>query len=449
MIKRETTWQMPRRRAVLVLLAMAASLLVVLAAKPAHASNGTLVVNSTADLADQNAGDGICDTDAAPGNLCTLRAAIEEANASSGLDVIAFNIPGSGVHTIQPSRALPAIRDQVIIEGYSQSGASPNTLQQGNNAVLNIELDGSKVPFSADGLAIEADNSTVRGLAINRFSREGTRVLGDGNKIEGNFIGTDPGGILDRGNSDNGLSLRGSNNTVGGALPGTRNLVSSNKTFGSGVQIVGNQNKVLGNYIGTDKNGTGILGNDREGVDIFGGSDNVVGDGTSGGANTIAFNKGRGVNIKTANAGLATATGNRVLRNSIFFNGGLGIDLGADGVTANDDKDPDTGPNNLQNKPVVTSAKTSRKGTTITGKLNSNPNEFIGVEFFSNPSGTDVEGKTFIGELNVTTDDSGKATFTLTPIQQVPTGQKITAMASNAFTGDTSEFSAAKKVVRR
>src|SRR5919199_5199837 len=129
MSKQETIRQMPSRRVVvLVLVAMVAlaSLLVALAARPAHASTGTLVVNSTADFFDRNPGDGVCDADAAIGNLCTLRAAIEEANASSGLDVIAFNIPGSGVHSIKPGGLL-AIRDQVIIEGYSQPGASPNT----------------------------------------------------------------------------------------------------------------------------------------------------------------------------------------------------------------------------------------------------------------------------------------------------------------------------------
>src|SRR5919199_1634586 len=127
MSKQETIRQMPSRRVVvLVLVAMVAlaSLLVALAARPAHASTGTLVVNPNADFFDRTPGDGVCDADAAIGNLCTLRAAIEEANASSGLDVIAFNIPGSrGAHHpagrapgntrsgdhrgLQPARSLP------------------------------------------------------------------------------------------------------------------------------------------------------------------------------------------------------------------------------------------------------------------------------------------------------------------------------------------------------
>ena len=83
-----------------------------------------IIVNSTADAIDVNPGDGICDDGA--GN-CTLRAAIEEANALLGTDTIAFNILGEGPHTIQPTSALPTITGPVGIDGYTQPGASENT----------------------------------------------------------------------------------------------------------------------------------------------------------------------------------------------------------------------------------------------------------------------------------------------------------------------------------
>jgi hypothetical protein len=44
-----------------------------------------------------------------------------------GLDTINFNIPGSGVKTIAPASPLPTITDAVVIDGYSQPGASANT----------------------------------------------------------------------------------------------------------------------------------------------------------------------------------------------------------------------------------------------------------------------------------------------------------------------------------
>ena len=92
----------------------------------------TFTVNSTADP-----GTGGCDI-----SECTLREAITAANLNSGLNTIAFAISGPGPHTIKPTSALPAITNPVIIDGYTQAGTSANTLADGDNAVLEIELDG-------------------------------------------------------------------------------------------------------------------------------------------------------------------------------------------------------------------------------------------------------------------------------------------------------------------
>ena len=171
----------------------------------------------------------------------------------------------------------------------------------------------------------------------------------------------------------------------------------------------------------------------------MGASDNLVGDGTFAGANTIAFNGLDGVEINGSSAG------NEVSRNSIFSNAGLGVDLGNDGVTPNDARDTDEGPNTLQNKPIIRSAKTVSGKTTIKGKLNSTPNKTYTIEFYSNPKGN--EGKKFIGETSVTTRRDGLRSFTFTPSRAVAVGQTITATATRNSTGDTSEFSAPKKVV--
>src|SRR5262249_51335666 len=92
----------------------------------------TIVVDNTVDP-----GDGVC---ASPG--CTLREAITAANANPGPDIINFNIPGAGVHTITPTSELPTITETVTIDGYTQPGASANTLTVADDAVLLIELDG-------------------------------------------------------------------------------------------------------------------------------------------------------------------------------------------------------------------------------------------------------------------------------------------------------------------
>src|SRR5438105_1177721 len=68
----------------------------------------------------------------------SLRQAITDANGTAGADMIAFNIPGAGVHTITPLTTLPPITHPVTIDGETQPGASANTLANGDNAVLLI-----------------------------------------------------------------------------------------------------------------------------------------------------------------------------------------------------------------------------------------------------------------------------------------------------------------------
>jgi CSLREA domain-containing protein len=493
-----------------------------MAASPTRAAT-TFTVNSTADAPDAFPTSNTCDTDVfTSGDQCTLRAAIQQANATPGGDAINFAIPGTGVKTINVGASglgsLPAITEQVTVDGYTQPGSSPNTLAVGDNAVLRVELAGNSAGGTGLRITHVSGSSVIKGLAINRFG-EGIDIVGDtvGNRIEGNFIGTDPTGTIDKGNTDDGVNISNSasenviggttpaarnvmsgngcnaifvsgannnriqgnyvgtdktgtkgltngdgfecaaiafsngssGNTVGGATVGARNLISGNKFDGVIIQG-GAGNKVLGSRIGTTANGTGALGNGEAGV-LVQGSNNAVGDGTSAGSNTIAFNGKDGVEVDGT-----AATGNSISRNSIFSNTGLGIDLhggfeDANGVTAIDPGDIDAGANGLQNKPVITSAKTSSTKTTITGKLASTPDTTYTIEFFSNPSGN--EGKKFIGQKLGSTDASGNAAFTFSPAARVSVGQTVTATAKaevvtlvSTSDEDTSEFSAPKTV---
>jgi len=135
--------------------------------------------------------------------------------------------------------------------------------------------------------------------------------------------------------------------------------------------------------------------------------------------NTIAFNGSDGVLVDTS-------TGNAIQQNSIFSNGGLGIDLINDG-------------NNSQAAPVLTSAVSANGDLTIDGTLTSTANTTFTLEFFSNPSGTS-EGQTFVGSITVTTDSTGLASFSATFPMALAPGQVITATATDPF-GDTSIFS--------
>jgi hypothetical protein len=376
---------------------------------------------------------------------CTLRDAIDAVNSGAGSgDLIQFNISGAGVHTIQPASVLPDITKPVTINGYSQPGSSANTLAQGINAVLLIELDGTNAGINNSGLTLSpgASGSTVKGLVINQFNGNGIFLNGVANNvIEGNFIGTDPTGTLDRGNFQTGVvALDADNNQIGGTTPPSRNLIS-NGSFGvQTAGLSGTGNLIQGNFIGTDITGTAPLGN-GVGVLIFT-SNNTIGGLNSGSGNLIAFNTFTGVVISGNNP---AATGNAILGNSIFSNGGLGIDLGVppneDTITPNDPGDVDTGANNLQNFPDLSSAISANGSITIQGTLDSTASSNFRIEFFANnacdPTGNG-EGQTFLGALPATTDGSGNLNFNAS--FPAAGGLFITATATDP-NNNTSEFS--------
>ncbi|HKA07840.1 MAG TPA: hypothetical protein VKD71_11325, partial [Gemmataceae bacterium] len=126
---------------------------------------------------------------------------------------------------------------------------------------------------------------------------------------------------------------------------------------------------------------------------------------------------------------------NRISRNSIFSNVGLGIDLNA----ANN-------ANNLQTAPQLTSAARNSTGTAITvqGIFNSKPGTTYTIEFFASLPG-DPEGKRFLVTKTVTTNSQGRASFTVTISLPIPLGDLITATATDP-NGNTSEFSIAQIV---
>jgi len=231
----------------------------------------------------------------------SLRQAILDANAHAGSDQISFNISGTGVQTISPVTQLPAITDPVIIDGYTQTGATANTLTNGDNAVLLIELDGSKSPLGSNGLVITAGASTVKGLVIDNFTNFDSTtdstvglVLSTkgGNIITGNFIGTNPSGTVSVAN-EIGISIDGcGNNTIGGTTPALRNVVSGNINYDIRIRQVNAFNNVVqGNFIGTDATGAAGLHNftcvELEGT---GGtaSNNLIGGTVAGAGNVIS-----------------------------------------------------------------------------------------------------------------------------------------------------------------
>jgi hypothetical protein len=199
---------------------------------------------------------------------------------------------------------------------------------------------------------------------------------------------------------------------------------------------------VQGNLIGTDTSASLPIPNLGRGVYIFAFSNgHLIGGQLPGERNVIAFNGGAGVAVGS-NAS-DTSFGDRISGNSIHDNAGPGIDLGSDGVTADDAGDGDTGPNGLQNYPVLSAAFSDGISTQIQGTLDSLPATMFSIEFFGSPScdsSGSGEGQTFLGEASVTTDSFGKASFQVL-VASGSGNQVVTATATDPA-GNTSEFSA-------
>ena len=331
------------------------------------------------------------------------------------------------------------------------AGGSGNLIQ-GNYIGLN--KDGTAaLGNGGDGVLIQASpGNIVGGVApgarnvISANNAAGVDIVGSastGTIVRGNLIGTDIGGTVDLGNATDGVSINGGINTVvGGTTAEARNIISGNNNAGVFINA-GNapapNNLVQGNRIGTDAAGTGALGNTFDGVKVGGNAqNNTIGGTVAGAGNEIAYNGTNGVLI---DSGL----GNSALSNSIHSNGSLGINLGLDDVTPNDLDDPDTGANNLQNYPALTSVVSGAYGTSLAGSLNSIASTTFTLQFFANsscngPSPFDYgEGATLLGSFNFTTNSGGDVNFS----EFVPVGgfagQSISATATDPA-GNTSEF---------
>jgi len=371
--------------------------------------------------------------DSGPG---TLRQALLDANDSPDENLVVLRLPGPGPYTIHLSSALPMITSPVIIDGF---------LQSGSNGSPGIELDGSALSNGSDGLVIQAGSSTVRGLALHGFATA-IRLQGNGsNFIQGNFIGTDLTGMNAFGNSGNGIYIDSPNNVIGGTAPGTGNVISANR--GNGIVIATTNatgNLIQGNLIGVAIDKTTSLSNNLNGVLLTDQSSRSTIGGTATGAeNLIAFNGRNGIT-------LAASGGDRnaLLGNVLKANAGLGIDLGDDGVTPNDATDADAGPNDLQNFPVLTDAKSIEGITTITGQLTGSANTTFRVEFFLNDSTNASgygEGELLLGSSLVTTADNGIGSFSTQFSVAATFTQFVTATATDPL-NNSSEFSRAFRV---
>ncbi|MCM2371762.1 LamG-like jellyroll fold domain-containing protein, partial [Aporhodopirellula aestuarii] len=420
--------------------------------------------------------------------------------AISGTGVHTINL-GSSL-TITDAVTIDATSD----DSFAANGNRPAIILDGNNSfsgdgvVLTNSADGSTIrgfgirDFSGDGIEIQAgsDGNTIVGNYIGRLTATGSDAgaseantangilvygsntiiggtsAGDGNVIsgnavdgiridgtasgtivQGNYIGTNGTGTAAIGNGDDGVSVMAStsNNTIGGSTAEARNIISGSGA--TAIYIEGSGTVVKGNYLGTDVTGTVDLGNTKvstgEGtIRILNANGATIGgtDAETDG-NIIAFGGGDGILLQGSSTGIA------ILGNSIHSHAGLGIDLGDNGVTTNDGQfddtpDQDSGANNLQNFPVLSSI-TAGPTPAVFGSLKSTPSRTFRIEFFANSSGDGSgygEGKRFIDSIDVTTNATGDAAIGHYLDGFIATGETVSATATDLTTNDTSEFAA-------
>ena len=253
-----------------------------------------------------------------PGSLRQILHAADVSAISGVPAEIEFNIPvtdpnrdpNTGVFTLQPiglnqNQAIDAIFGAVTIDGYTQPGSSPNTLAAGDNAKILININGS-LASGPDCFDVFGANA-FRGLAITKwFGTSGSsptggyaiQLEGSGNFIEGNFIGVDPDGVTARINHYGIADVGGSNgNSIGGTTPQARNIISASSVYGVGMGVIAAPNTWLfqGNYLGTNKDGTGVVGIGLTGIDIPG--INAVIGGTIAGAGNLITGQSANIDI--------------------------------------------------------------------------------------------------------------------------------------------------------
>ncbi len=535
-------------------------------AAPAGAQN-IFEVNSTADDPDNNPGNGVCRTAA---GICTLRAAIEEANATpnaGGPDVIRFtSIPLSGgAAVIQlASGALPAITQTIVIDGLTAAGEvfldgsnlpSPGTVTTASGLILDtgsggssirgltvgnfpfygfyvkshnnvltsnrsgVREDGTAVGNGVVGIYLNSGYNTVGKIGLGNVvgfnGNAGIHVInGEYNLIRGNYVGTDDtgadfgngtasshqsyGGIVVRsnyntiggsepgmgntighgtangliiddehnlvrgnyigtdaagrnlGNASKGILLEGNNNIIGGGEPGQSNVIGFNTI---GIYIWGGDNKIQGNYIGTDAAGAD-LGNIDDGIFLSEATatDNTIGQGKNAvipyltsKANTIAFNA-NGIGFNESGTSGAPVE-NTIRGNNIHDNDGLGIDLNLDGISANDVDDVDLDANATMNYPDVSRAFYRPGNNSLVVEYSVSSSDLyvpypLTIDVYLADDATSGEGRVHIGTDTYTTPGQ-QVGFEIDAASVSWDASDYVVLTATDTLGNTSEFSPA------
>ncbi len=327
--------------------------------------------------------------------------------------------------------------------GIQSTGGGANVIQ-GN--LVGTDVTGNSVLPNGDGISLTGTTGFLvggsnpgEGNVISGNTADGIHVsVGNGCTIQGNKIGTNSAGTESLANQYGIFSSNAPALVIGGDFnAGEGNLISGNQL--DGINIAGSVGTVVkGNTIGTDPAATQPLGNGGAGVYLDQNStDALIGGVASGEANAIAWNQNGVYNLGVRNA---------IRANPIFFNQLLGIDNNPAGVTINDPLDADTGANQLQNFPFISSVDYGTTTLTVHGILKSSPNTIFDLDFYESPSCTPrprdlLQSAYFLGTHQVTTDGAGDAPFDILLNDNNAASQPPISVTATDPNGNTSEFS--------
>ncbi|HEX8254238.1 MAG TPA: hypothetical protein VF846_13930 [Thermoanaerobaculia bacterium] len=295
----------------------------------AAASGGdTLTGVNTAALTFNAQAPGYTVTTNADSGAGSLRDAIAQANSGAcGTPCnITFDILPAGAYTFQLTARLPSINAPVVIDGNTQDGFTGTPILAINGALFT----------GSTGFEVNGGNSTIRGFILQNLGATAIKIASDFNIVQNCWIGTSLTGTTAAANGT-GIGISGNNNTIGGNVAASRNVISGNTT---GVFLYGtaNNNSVTGNYIGTNVTGTAAIANGN-GITLYDNASlNVIGGNTAAQRNVISGNTAAGISLEgtgiasITSGGIATSSlGGQVLNNQITGNY---IGVAADGVTA-------------------------------------------------------------------------------------------------------------------
>ena len=379
-----------------------------------------------------------------PGFAGTPLIELRGDNAGASVDGLTFSSTSDG-SVVRGLVIFDYTRDGIVIQSGADNitivGNWIGTTGTGTTGDGNGD-DG--IDIAGSGAIVGGTGANDRNVITNN-SDEGITIVGSGvtgHLIQGNYIGVDPDGATGNGNTDVGLAIiSGTGNTIGGTTAAARNVISKNN---EGMEINTSNNVVQGNNIGTDVTGTLNRGNRiGSGVQVQGSStNNLIGGTAVGASNLIAFNAGNGVDI--VNGTGHAVLGNQIHSNTLLgINlGAAGVtanDVGDGDAGANNLQNFPV----LTSAQVVSSTQLTVVGTLNSTASSQFRIEFFSS---AAQDGTGFgEGQTYLGFVNVTTNGSGNASFNTTLTATVSAGSYISATATKSdvtfttFT-DTSEF---------